>query len=99
MTLEETEISLAIKSLSGPDADLISPNDFVIIQMPSSNSKLVQMIPNTLIQLGKFGKFKSDLLIGKHYQCMYEILNDDIVPMPFFDLMVELGSFLRGLTE
>jgi hypothetical protein len=62
--------------------------------MPSSSTKLIQLIPDTTVQLGKFGKFKADELIGKHYQCMYEIQRDQIVPMSTLDLMVELGTLL-----
>ncbi|KAI9484075.1 MAG: Gcd10p family-domain-containing protein [Benjaminiella poitrasii] len=56
------------------DNDLIQARQFVIIEMPSGNSKIVNLKPNTMISLGKFGNFHSDNLIGKPFGLSYEIL-------------------------
>ncbi|CEP19570.1 hypothetical protein [Parasitella parasitica] len=42
--------------------------------MPSGNAKLIVLKPNTMVNLGKFGSFQSDFLIGKPYGLSYEII-------------------------
>ncbi|OBZ84806.1 tRNA (adenine(58)-N(1))-methyltransferase non-catalytic subunit TRM6 [Choanephora cucurbitarum] len=54
--------------------ECIQQNQFVIIEMPSGNAKMVNLKPNTNISLGKFGTFKSDQLIGKPWGLSYEIV-------------------------
>ncbi|KAI7903554.1 Gcd10p family-domain-containing protein [Cokeromyces recurvatus] len=58
------------------DNDLIQPHQFIIIEMPSGNSKIINLKPNTMISLGKFGNFQSDNLIGKPYGLSYEIMGN-----------------------
>ncbi|KAJ3105508.1 tRNA (adenine(58)-N(1))-methyltransferase non-catalytic subunit TRM6 [Phlyctochytrium planicorne] len=49
--------------------------------MPSSNMKIVQLIPSTTIDLGKFGSFKTDFLIGQPYNAEYEIFGNQEVKL------------------
>lgn len=52
---------------------LIADGDHVIINMPSTRSKMAQIIKGKEISLGKFGKFQAENLIGKPYNMTYEI--------------------------
>ncbi|KAJ1954743.1 tRNA (adenine(58)-N(1))-methyltransferase non-catalytic subunit trm6 [Linderina pennispora] len=54
----------------------ISAGDFVLIRMPSTNTKIVCMKPGTTISLGKFGSFKADNLIGQTFGATFEIQKD-----------------------
>ncbi|KAI9315990.1 adenine(58)-N(1)-methyltransferase non-catalytic subunit TRM6 [Dichotomocladium elegans] len=53
----------------------IRADQYVLISMPSGNSKIVSLKPNTQVSLGKFGTFKSDHLIDKPFGLSYEIYN------------------------
>ncbi|KAI8850652.1 Gcd10p family-domain-containing protein [Chytridium lagenaria] len=55
---------------------IIRINDFIIIKMPSSNMKIVQLIPQTTVDLGKFGSFRVEALVGKPINAEYEIVGD-----------------------
>ncbi|KAJ3215617.1 tRNA (adenine(58)-N(1))-methyltransferase non-catalytic subunit trm6 [Dinochytrium kinnereticum] len=62
-------------------APLIKAGDFVIIRMPSSNMKLVQLNPSSVIDLGKFGSFLTDGLFGNPANAEYEIGGDKEVKL------------------
>jgi tRNA (adenine58-N1)-methyltransferase non-catalytic subunit len=53
--------------------DIVTEGDFCIIKMPSGNSKIVQIKEKEKVELGKFGSFQADDLIGKYYGITYEI--------------------------
>ncbi|KAI9334613.1 adenine(58)-N(1)-methyltransferase non-catalytic subunit TRM6, partial [Obelidium mucronatum] len=55
---------------------MISEGHRVLIRMPSNNSKIVLLRSNAKINLGKFGSFNADALIGKPYNAAYNILQD-----------------------
>ncbi|KAH8733182.1 Gcd10p family-domain-containing protein [Phaeosphaeriaceae sp. PMI808] len=55
----------------------IRPNTHVALRLPSGLSKILEIIPNTSINLGKFGTFNSNLLIGRPYYLTYELLDCD----------------------
>ncbi|KAL7313037.1 tRNA (adenine(58)-N(1))-methyltransferase non-catalytic subunit trm6 [Mucor circinelloides] len=57
------------------DNDLIQAQQTVIIEMPSGNAKIISLKPNTMVNLGKFGTFQSDYLIGKPFGLSYEIIS------------------------
>ncbi|KAI8637393.1 Gcd10p family-domain-containing protein [Parasitella parasitica] len=57
------------------DNGLIQVQQTVVIEMPSGNAKLIVLKPNTMINLGKFGSFQSDFLIGKPFGLSYEIIS------------------------
>jgi tRNA (adenine-N(1)-)-methyltransferase non-catalytic subunit len=59
--------------MTARNPDVATPNDYCIIKMPSGNSKVVQLKPGEEIQLGKFGHFHADDLLGKYYGVSYEI--------------------------
>ncbi|KAJ8652243.1 hypothetical protein O0I10_012151 [Lichtheimia ornata] len=54
----------------------VRADQYVLIQMPSGNVKIVSLKPNTQVSLGKFGTFNSDNLIDKPFGVSYEIYDD-----------------------
>ncbi|KAI9471188.1 tRNA (adenine(58)-N(1))-methyltransferase non-catalytic subunit trm6 [Coemansia sp. RSA 989] len=56
------------------DPVVIGAGDHIVIRMPSTNSKIVCVKPNTTIGLGKFGSFQANALIGQPFGHTFEIL-------------------------
>ncbi|KAL3490959.1 Gcd10p family-domain-containing protein [Aspergillus germanicus] len=52
----------------------IRPNQFVLLRLPSETTKIVQIVPNTLINCGKFGSFPANQIIGRPFYLTFEIL-------------------------
>ncbi|KAF1946988.1 hypothetical protein EJ02DRAFT_417976 [Clathrospora elynae] len=55
----------------------IRPNTHVALRLPSGLYKIVDITPNTNINLGKFGTFNSNLVLGRPYYLTYELLDKD----------------------
>ncbi|KAF1839108.1 hypothetical protein BDW02DRAFT_594174 [Decorospora gaudefroyi] len=55
----------------------VRPNTHVALRLPSGLVKIVEITPNTNINLGKFGTFNSNLLLGRPYYLTYELLDSD----------------------
>ncbi|KAI4607207.1 hypothetical protein J4E83_009663 [Alternaria metachromatica] len=55
----------------------VRPNTHVALRLPSGLFKIVEITPNTSINLGKFGTFNSNLLLGRPYYLTYELLDKD----------------------
>ncbi|KAG9981570.1 putative eukaryotic translation initiation factor 3, gamma subunit, partial [Aureobasidium melanogenum] len=51
----------------------VHAGEYVLLRLPSDTLKLVQIVPNTVISIGKFGSFPCNLLIGRPYYLTYEI--------------------------
>ncbi|OQO03484.1 hypothetical protein B0A48_10148 [Cryoendolithus antarcticus] len=51
------------------------PNTYVFLRLPSDIVKLIELKPNTIIEVGKYGTFSSNLLIGRPYYTTFEILD------------------------
>ncbi|KAK3701826.1 tRNA (adenine(58)-N(1))-methyltransferase non-catalytic subunit trm6 [Vermiconidia calcicola] len=51
----------------------IRPNTFLFLRLPSDILKLLEILPNTIIEVGKLGSFPSNLLLGRPYYHTYEI--------------------------
>ncbi|KAK6428092.1 tRNA (adenine(58)-N(1))-methyltransferase non-catalytic subunit trm6, partial [Oleoguttula sp. CCFEE 5521] len=58
-----------------PSYGRILPNTYVFLRLPSDIVKLIELKPNTIIEVGKYGTFPSNLLIGKPYYTTFEILD------------------------
>ncbi|KAK4154508.1 Gcd10p family-domain-containing protein [Chaetomidium leptoderma] len=52
---------------------VIRPNAWVALKLPSGSTKVLQIIPNTTISLGKYGAFPSNLVIGRPYHLTFEL--------------------------
>ncbi|KAL7931717.1 Gcd10p family domain-containing protein [Trichoderma chlorosporum] len=51
----------------------VQPNGWVAIRLPSEVTRVLQVVPNTTISLGKYGSFPSNLIIERPYHLTYEI--------------------------
>ncbi|TPX11663.1 uncharacterized protein E0L32_007642 [Thyridium curvatum] len=56
---------------------VVEPNAWVALRLPSEMVKVLQVVPNTAISLGKYGAFPSNLIIGRPYHLTYEILDKE----------------------
>ncbi|KAG6360456.1 hypothetical protein INS49_011518 [Diaporthe citri] len=52
---------------------LIEPNSWVTLRLPNGTNRLLQIIPNMMISLGRYGSFPSNLLIHRPYHLTYEL--------------------------
>ncbi|KAL8676898.1 MAG: hypothetical protein Q9186_006628 [Xanthomendoza sp. 1 TL-2023] len=57
------------------EPEVIRPNIYVVLRLPSGSLTVHEIKPNTLISLGKYGSFQSKFLIGRPYHYTYEILD------------------------
>ncbi|KAF2272748.1 Gcd10p-domain-containing protein, partial [Westerdykella ornata] len=55
----------------------IHPNTHVALRLPSGVIKILEITPNTTINIGKFGTFSSNLLLGRPYYLTFELLDRD----------------------
>ncbi|CAG7915571.1 unnamed protein product [Penicillium olsonii] len=53
----------------------IRPNQWVALKLPSDQLKLVQVIPDTVINLGRFGTFAANQILGRPLYFTFEILD------------------------
>ncbi|KAL8407160.1 hypothetical protein RB596_009695 [Gaeumannomyces avenae] len=51
----------------------IEPNAWVALRLPSDSLKVMQVVPNTTISLGKYGSFPSNLIIHRPYHVTFEV--------------------------
>lgn len=54
----------------------IQEGSYVLIQMPSDNKRLFQMNKGSSVNLGKFGTFRADDIIGHPFGYTYEIVGE-----------------------
>ncbi|KAB5586254.1 Gcd10p family-domain-containing protein [Coniochaeta sp. 2T2.1] len=52
---------------------VVQPNGWVALKLPSDTTKVLQIVPNTTISLGKYGSFPSNLIIHRPYHLTYEL--------------------------
>ncbi|CAG8405854.1 unnamed protein product [Penicillium salamii] len=53
----------------------IRPNQWVALKLPSDQLKLAQIIPDTVINLGRFGTFAANQILGRPFYLTFEILD------------------------
>ncbi|CCJ28596.1 unnamed protein product [Pneumocystis jirovecii] len=58
-----------------PGREIIQPNSCIFLRLPSKLLKFIVVKPNTTINLGKFGTFSTNDIIGHPYGFTYEIYN------------------------
>ncbi|KAJ5398285.1 hypothetical protein N7509_006398 [Penicillium cosmopolitanum] len=51
----------------------IPPNQFVAIKLPSDQTRIVKLVPDSLVQLGKYGSFPANQIIGRPFYFTFEI--------------------------
>ncbi|KAF2756090.1 adenine-N(1)--methyltransferase non-catalytic subunit trm6 [Pseudovirgaria hyperparasitica] len=52
----------------------IRPNTYVCLRLPSGVLKVTEIVPNTIISIGKYGSFPTNLLIGRPYHVTFELV-------------------------
>ncbi|KAI1496503.1 Gcd10p family-domain-containing protein [Biscogniauxia marginata] len=66
---------------------LVEPNSWIALKLPSGNTRIFQIIPDTTVSLGKYGSFPSNLIIHRPYHLTYE-LQDKKPPETFNRLRI-----------
>ncbi|CAG97941.1 tRNA 1-methyladenosine methyltransferase subunit GCD10 [Kluyveromyces lactis] len=56
----------------------ISPNQHVLIRLPSDNLKIVELKANAIVSLGKFGAFRVNEIIGYRFGTTFDIVYDGV---------------------
>ncbi|KAF2114924.1 Gcd10p family-domain-containing protein [Lophiotrema nucula] len=51
----------------------LRPNTHIALRLPSGILKILEIIPNTNISIGKYGTFPANLLLGRPYYLTFEI--------------------------
>ncbi|KAJ5795337.1 Eukaryotic initiation factor 3 gamma subunit [Penicillium paradoxum] len=54
----------------------IRPGQFVAIRMQSDQLRLIQILPDTVVNLGRFGQFAANQIIGRPFYFTFEILDE-----------------------
>ncbi|KAI9800464.1 MAG: tRNA (adenine(58)-N(1))-methyltransferase non-catalytic subunit trm6 [Piccolia ochrophora] len=54
---------------------VIQPGTCVALRLPSSTLKIVTILPNTTVSIGKYGSFSANYLLGRPYNLTFEILD------------------------
>ncbi|RIA81285.1 Gcd10p-domain-containing protein [Glomus cerebriforme] len=75
----ETLVKCEENQVFEQDGSLILDNQYVFIQLPSGNIKVVKLQKDTNVSLGKFGTFHSNGIIGRPFGHSYEIYDRDQV--------------------
>ncbi|KAF2203428.1 eukaryotic translation initiation factor-like protein 3 [Delitschia confertaspora ATCC 74209] len=55
----------------------IRPYTHIALRLPSGIVKVLEIIPNTNINIGKFGTFPANLLLGRPYYLTFELLDKE----------------------
>ncbi|KAJ5318159.1 hypothetical protein PENANT_c052G07239 [Penicillium antarcticum] len=53
----------------------IRPNQFVAVKLPSDQTRIVKIVPDTIVSLGKYGNFAANQIIGRPLYFTFEILD------------------------
>ncbi|KAJ5114196.1 hypothetical protein N7456_002730 [Penicillium angulare] len=53
----------------------IRPSQYCVVQLPSDQLKIIQPVPNTIVQLGKYGSFAANQILGRPFYLTFEILD------------------------
>lgn len=51
----------------------IRPHEYVAIRLPSDATRIVEVVPNTTVSLGKYGTFPTNQIIGRPFYLTFEI--------------------------
>jgi tRNA (adenine-N(1)-)-methyltransferase non-catalytic subunit len=60
-----------------PSGDRILPYTHVLLRLPSGVLKIIRILPDTSIYLGKFGTFPSNALLHRPYNLTFDILDNN----------------------
>ncbi|KAI5818969.1 Gcd10p family-domain-containing protein [Pyronema omphalodes] len=63
--------------MAPPSGDRILPYTHVLLRLPSGVLKIIRILPDTSIYLGKFGTFPSNALLHRPYNLTFDILDNN----------------------
>ncbi|MCJ1363937.1 tRNA (adenine(58)-N(1))-methyltransferase non-catalytic subunit trm6 [Acarospora aff. strigata] len=52
---------------------LIQPDSYIALRLPSQTLKVLKIVPNTIISIGKYGSFQANHILGRPYNLTFEI--------------------------
>lgn len=82
-----------------PNDTTITADEWVLITLPSTQTKIVQLKGDKTISLGKFGSFEVNKILGFNFGQAFEIQSkDDVIPVNIDDIFkeVELNDEIAG---
>ncbi|KAI9882414.1 MAG: hypothetical protein M1823_005844 [Watsoniomyces obsoletus] len=53
---------------------LVRPASYIVLRLSSGTLKVLQIVPNTIISIGKYGSFPSNALLGRPYNLTFEVV-------------------------
>ncbi|KAI9810932.1 MAG: tRNA (adenine(58)-N(1))-methyltransferase non-catalytic subunit trm6 [Phylliscum demangeonii] len=53
---------------------VIQPDAYIVLRLPSDTLKIVKIVPNNIVSIGKFGSFRANSLLGRPYHLTFEII-------------------------
>ncbi|KAJ5566705.1 uncharacterized protein N7459_010087 [Penicillium hispanicum] len=74
----------------------IRPDQFVALKLPSDQTRIVKLVPDTVVQLGKYGSFAANQVIGRPFYLTFEI--QDIPESDGYQLRVVSATELHAET-
>ncbi|PKY08641.1 hypothetical protein P168DRAFT_308557 [Aspergillus campestris IBT 28561] len=54
----------------------VRPNQYVAFRLPSDATKILKVVPDTMIFLGKYGTFPANQIIGRPFYLTFEVFDD-----------------------
>ncbi|KAK5001270.1 tRNA (adenine(58)-N(1))-methyltransferase non-catalytic subunit trm6 [Elasticomyces elasticus] len=54
----------------------VNADAWVVLRLPSETRKILEVIPNSVIDIGKFGSFAANQILGRPYHLTYDIQAD-----------------------
>ncbi|SPO35946.1 related to GCD10 - translation initiation factor eIF3 RNA-binding subunit [Pseudozyma flocculosa] len=70
----------------------IAPTSHIILKLPSGRLKSTELAPGKQVNLGKFGSFKADDIIGMPFGFTYEIADANTLKLVMNSTLAELGK-------
>ncbi|KAL7267639.1 tRNA (adenine(58)-N(1))-methyltransferase non-catalytic subunit trm6 [Rhizina undulata] len=65
--------------MAAPTGDRILPYTYVLLRLPSGVPRVLRIVPDTTISLGKFGSFPANSLIHRPYNLTFDVLDPPAV--------------------
>ncbi|KAI9785472.1 MAG: tRNA (adenine(58)-N(1))-methyltransferase non-catalytic subunit trm6 [Geoglossum umbratile] len=89
---------------------LMRPHAHIALRLPSASLKVLELVPNSTISIGKYGSFPSNLLLGRPYHLTFEIVDKEeghahsnlrIIPASELhgDVLAEASSTINDVLE
>lgn len=74
--VSSSSINQVLKEISMPNNRIIQEGNYIKIKLPSENFRTIKLQKGSNINLGKFGSFQVNEILGKPFGFTYEIIED-----------------------